>query len=162
MAYEPPAPFTALAPLIVEEALAQAVNGNPHGGGMLLVPLIEQSRFECYALCVMLASAAAVGMKPHDGPGPIVLEVEDTWTGRPASAADLPQDMRFAALFAAAVANDDRGQMKALFEALACDAHTDAGMGRLVDGVLALFLLAVGTTRALIDHERANPNQEGN
>ncbi|MEN1889499.1 hypothetical protein [Streptomyces mirabilis] len=50
-----------LPPWIVEEALNQAVNGNPIGGGLLLVPLIEESRAECFALCVMLATAALTG-----------------------------------------------------------------------------------------------------
>ncbi|MCX4609484.1 hypothetical protein [Streptomyces mirabilis] len=147
-----------LPPLIVEEALNQAVNGNPIGGGLLLVPLIEESRFECFALCVMLATAALTGTKPKPANGMFVLEVEDTWTGQPGRAEDLPPELAFAAEFATAWGNEDRTAAQALFDAVADEAHTEAGMERLIDGVLALYGMAIATTRALIQEQRNNPN----
>ncbi|MFD0209180.1 hypothetical protein ACFVH9_08580 [Streptomyces hirsutus] len=154
MVTEPPA----LAPLIVEEALRQALAGDPRGGGMLLAPLISESRRECFALCAMLATAALRGTQPNGPNGMYVLEVEDTWTGRPGRIEDLTPDVRFAARFAAALANEDRPAAQALFDALTAGAHTETGVDRLVDGVLALFGMAVATTRALIDEQRNDSN----
>ncbi|MFF5968176.1 hypothetical protein ACFY64_31535 [Streptomyces collinus] len=155
-------PSGALAPLIVEQALNQALNGNPQGGGLLLAPLITASRAECFALCVMLATAANYGVKAKPEDGMFVLEVEDTVTGRPARPEDLPADLRFAARFAVAWGNEDRDMATTLFDDLADQADTDDGLTRLIDGVIALYAMAIATTRALVDAERANPNQEEN
>ncbi|MFF0092767.1 hypothetical protein ACFYSF_22780 [Streptomyces canus] len=157
-----PPPGAELPPLIVEEALLRAINGDGHGGGMLLVPLIEESRFSCFALCAMLATAAKAGMDHLDtasGLSMVVLQVEDVETGESASVDDLPPDVVFAARFTAAWVNEDRETAQALFDALAADTDTDAGMCRLIDGVLALYGMAIATTRALVQAERDNPDQ---
>lgn len=158
VAAEPPA----LPPLLVEEALNRALAGDVYGGGMLLVPLIEDSRRECFALCVMLATAATYGVEP--GPdGMFVLEISDMETGRLGRPEDLPPDAQFAAQFVTAWANKDQDAAQALFDALAADGDTEAGMGRVVDGVLALYGMAIASVRALIEEQRTNPNQrEGN
>ncbi|MGJ3558994.1 hypothetical protein ACR6C2_08435 [Streptomyces sp. INA 01156] len=155
MVTEPPA----LPPLIVEEALRRAATGDVSGGGMLLAPLVSESRRECFALCVMLATAALAGRQPNGPGGRYVLEVEDTWTGRPGRLEDLSPDVRFAARFTAALANKNRPVVRALFDEITAEAHTEAGADRLVDGVLALFGMAVATTRALIDEQRTHPTQ---
>ncbi|MEN1889500.1 hypothetical protein [Streptomyces mirabilis] len=87
-----------------------------------------------------------------------VLEVEDTWTGQPGRPENLPPELAFAAQFATAWGNEDRTAAQALFDALADQAHTEAGMERLVDGVLVLYGMAIATTRALIQEQRSNPN----
>ncbi|MEU7323336.1 hypothetical protein ABZ682_22715 [Streptomyces griseoviridis] len=157
-----PSPAEQLPPLIVVEALTRAINGDAHGGGMLIVPLIEESRVSCFALCVMLATAAKTGMNhldPPSGPSVVVLQVEDVETGEAADVSDLRPDVVFAARFTAAWANEDHDTAQALFDALAADTYSEAGMTRLVDGVLALYSMAIATTRALVDAERDTPTQ---
>lgn len=137
---------SALPTPIVEEALTRAINGDGHGGGMLLVPLIEESRFSCFALCVMLATAARAGMGAVPGHSMVILQVEDVETGEPTPVEDMPDDVVFAAHFTAAWANEDRATAQALFDALAADLDTETGMCRLVDGVLALYGMAIATS----------------
>ena len=139
----------ATAPLIVEEALRRAVAGDPIGGGQLLIPLIEDSRRECFALCVMLATAATYGMRPQGPDQLYALQVEDTRTGRRAAPGEMPPEVLFAARFAAAWANRDGDGAQALFDALADDMQTDAGQCRVIDGVIALFGLAIARGREL-------------
>ncbi|MEU6595059.1 hypothetical protein ABZ923_38680 [Streptomyces sp. NPDC046881] len=152
---------TMTAPLLVEEALNRALAGDPHSGGMLLVPLIEDSRRECFALCVMLAVTSAHGLK-RGADGMFVLLVEDVETGLPAHPEDLPPHVQFAAQFVTAWANEDHDGAQALFDALAVDIDSEAGMGRVVDGVIALYGMAIASVRALIEEQRNNPNQEEN
>ncbi|WP_306966322.1 hypothetical protein [Streptomyces afghaniensis] len=153
---------TATAPLLVEEALNRALAGDLHGGGMLLVPLIEDSPRECFALCAMLAVTCTHGLE-REPDGMFALQVEDVLTGEPGRPEDLPPVAQFAAQFVTAWANEDQDAAQALFDALAADAGTDAGMGRVVDGVIALYGMAIASMRALIEEQRTNPNQrEGN
>ncbi|CAL9534638.1 hypothetical protein [Streptomyces sp. enrichment culture] len=135
--------------MIVEEALRRAVAGDPLGGGQLLIPLIEDSRRECFALCVMLATAATYGMRPQGSDQLYALQVEDTRTGRPAALEEMPPEVLFAARFAAAWANRDGDGAQALFDALSDDMQTDAGQCRVIDGVIALFGLAIARGREL-------------
>ncbi|MEU1853966.1 hypothetical protein ABZ499_33085 [Streptomyces sp. NPDC019990] len=146
------------APLIVQEAMRRALAGDPVGGGMLLVPLIEDSRRECYALCGMLATTALIGIEPPPENHGVVLVVEDTATGMPGHPEDLPPDAQFAAQFVTAWADKDQDAALALFEALAVDADTEAGTCRVVDGVLSLYGMAIASVRALVEERRDNPN----
>ncbi|MGV9913422.1 hypothetical protein [Streptomyces tendae] len=152
----------ATAPLLVEEALNRALAGDPHGGGLLLAPLIEDSHRECFALCAMLATAATYDTVQARPGGWFVVDVEDTRTGRPGSLDDLPPDVRFAACFCGAWASNNHKAAQALFDGLAADTDTEAGIARIVDGVLALYGMAIATVRALIEKKRVNPAQEGN
>ncbi|MFI2434727.1 hypothetical protein [Streptomyces sp. NPDC018693] len=155
MASEP----NATAPMIVEEAVNRALAGDVHGGGMLLVPLMEDSRRECYALCAMLATMCSFGVEPP-ADGMFVLQVEDVETGEPGRPEDLPPEAQFAAQFVTAWANKDQDATQALFDALAADTDTEAGMCRVVDGVLALYGMAIVAVRALIEEQRTNSNQK--
>ncbi|MER5697887.1 hypothetical protein ACWDBO_37335 [Streptomyces mirabilis] len=148
----------ATAPMLVEEALNRALAGDPYSGGMLLVPLIEDSHRECFALCAMLATTCTYGTEPQGPDGMFVLEVEDVLTGEAGRPEDLPPDAQFAAEFVTAWANKDEVAARALFDALAADTDTEAGVGRVVDGVLALYGMAIASVRALIE-ERINPTQ---
>ncbi|MFJ1606962.1 hypothetical protein ACIOHS_26865 [Streptomyces sp. NPDC088253] len=151
---------TATAPMLVHEALNRALAGDTYGGGMLLVPLIEDSHRECFALCVMLATACTHGLEPQGPDGMFVLAVEDVLTGEPGRAEDLPPDAQFAAQFVTALANRDEDGARALFDALAADTTTEAGIGQIVDGVLALYGMAIASVRALVaEEQRTNPNQ---
>lgn len=127
---------------------------------MLLGPLIEAGQRECYALCAALAAAATSGTGPKPENGMYVFEVADTFTGQPGQPEDMPPDLRFAGQFAVAYANGDTGMARALFDALAADADTEDGMDRVVDGVLALYQMAVATTHALVAAQRSHHNQE--
>ncbi|MER7739970.1 hypothetical protein ABTX34_16920 [Streptomyces sp. NPDC096538] len=148
-----------LAPMIVEEALRRAAAGDTIGGGTLLAPLVEDSRRECFALCVMLATTATYGMRPQGPDQLVALQVENTKTRRPASPEELPPPVLFAARFAAAHANRDPGGARALFEALAVDAESEAGQGRIQDGVLALYAMAVARMRQLTEAEPTPPEE---
>jgi hypothetical protein len=145
--------------MLVEEALNRALVGDPHSGGMLLAPLIEDSPRECFALCAMLAVACAHGVE-REPDGMFVLQVDDVLTGEAGRIEDLPPDARFAAQFVTAWANEDHDGAQALFDVFAADADTEDGMGRVVDGVIALYGMAIVSLRALIEEQRTNPNQE--
>ncbi|MYR62354.1 hypothetical protein GTY54_41200 [Streptomyces sp. SID625] len=157
MATEP----TATAPMLVREALNRALAGDPYNGGMLLVPLIEDSRHECFALCVMLATVCTYEAEPQHPDAMYALEISDVLTGEPGRPEDLPPAAQFAAQFVTAWANKDGAACRALFDALAVDAETDAGLGRIVDGVLSLYGMAIATVRGLVDEERAGGEQDG-
>lgn len=150
----------ATAPLLVKEALNRALAGDPYGGGMLLAPLIEDSHRECYALCVMLATTCTYGIEPQGPGGVFVLEVEDVETGEAGRPEDLPPGAQFAARFVTAWANRDETSTRALFDELAADPQTEAGVDRVVDGVLALYGMAIASVRALVEEQRTNPNQQ--
>jgi hypothetical protein len=142
------------APLILEEALNRALAGDPHGGGMLLAPLIEDSARECYALCAMLATTATYGLEPRAPGGGWALEIDNLSTGAAGAPEDLAPELLFAARFVTAWANEDHATTTALFGALIEDAGSEAGMCRVVDGVLALYGMAVASVRALLEVER--------
>ncbi|MFJ5038005.1 hypothetical protein [Streptomyces parvulus] len=146
--------------LVVHEALSRAVAGDPHGGGMLLVPMLEEGRRSTWGLCCMLATAAmSLGEQQADG-GMWVLEVENSATGESGTPEDMPPEVAFASRFAVAYANGDMDTAYAHFAALSADVDTDAGEIRVIDGVLALFLMATATARALVDEQRNNPTQD--
>lgn len=148
--------------MLVTEALNRGLAGDTYGGGVLLVPLIEDSRRECYALCVMLAATITIGVEPQGSDDLYVLRVQDVLTGEPGSADDLPPAAKFAAQFVTAWANQDEAATKALFDALAADVETEAGVGRIVDGVLSLYGMAIASARALLEEQRTHPDRQGN
>lgn len=149
-------------PLIVRDALNRALAGDPAGGGELLLPLIEESARECYALCVMLASTCTYGTRPLGPAAMWRLQVDDVRTGLPGAPDDLADGFGFAAQFVTAYANRDSATTQALFGALARDMSTEAGACRVYDGVIALYAMAIAAVRALLAEERATRNQEGN
>jgi len=144
----------------VSEALARAVAGDEIEAGMLLVPLIADSRSSCYALAGMLAETAS-HIARRERPGArFPLEVFNDATGRSASVDVLPPDVRFAAQFVTAWANRDQDTAQPLFDALADQAAATDGP-ELVDGILRLFAMAVVTAKTVCAEERARRTTEG-
>lgn len=140
---------------IVSEALARAVIGDAIEGGMLLVPLISESRRSCYALAGMLAETASHIARRERRPGTgFVITVENVVTGAAGSVDVMPPAVAFAAQFITAWANRDQDTAQALFDALADQAVKTDGP-ELVDGVLELFAMAVTTAKAVRAEERA-------
>ncbi|UJV42930.1 hypothetical protein [Streptomyces sp. AMCC400023] len=153
---------SAIAPLVVGEALAHAVAGDLEKGCMLLVPLIEEGRRSCYALAAMLAETASHIARRDQEPGTAFgITVEDTVTGEAASVDVMPPDLRWAAQFTTAWANRDRDTALALFETLAERSEAADG-AELVDGLLQLFGMAVATSKEVCAEQRAHrTNPEG-
>ncbi|PWI16050.1 hypothetical protein DI272_19155 [Streptomyces sp. Act143] len=149
-------------PLVVAEALLRAAAGDHVDGGMLLAPLIEEGRASTYALAGMLAEAASHIARRDQRPGAMFgIQIDHVVTGEPGRPEDLPPDVAFAAQFTTAWANRDQDTAMALFNVLADGATgSEAGSDALIDGLLALFELAVITTRVVIAEQRNNPNQQ--
>ena len=136
----------------VQEALARAVSGDMHGGAELLIPLITDSCGSAYALAAMLAETAASITRRDLGRGHFGIAVAHERTGAPASTDDLPPDVAFATRFTAAWANRDQDTAEALLLALMNRTGPDGA--ELVEGLLALFQLAVFTAAALVEEQR--------
>lgn len=139
---------------IVSEALARAVAGDEIEAGMLLVPLIADSRSSCYALAGMLAETASHIARRDRAGARFTIDVVNEATGRTASVDVMAPDIRFAAQFVTAWANRDQDTTVALFNALVDQAEATDGP-ELVDGILRLFALAVVTAKAVCAEERA-------
>lgn len=143
-----------ISPDAVARALARAVAGDKIGGGMLLVPFIENGRPSCYALAAQLAETASHIARRERPGGGFTVEVFNEATGRPASVDVMAPDVRFAAQFVTAWANRDQDTALALFNALVDHAEATDGP-ELVDGILRLFAMAVVTAKAVCAEERA-------
>ena len=146
--------LTPYPPAVVAEALARAVAGDEIEAGMLLAPLIAESRPSCYALAAMLAETASHIARREQTPGTFGITVENTVTGASGSVDVMPPDIRFAAQFVTAWANRDQDTAQAHFDALADEAEASDGP-ELVDGILQLFAMAVTTAKAVCAEERA-------
>nr|WTB35224.1 hypothetical protein OG781_42345 [Streptomyces sp. NBC_00830] len=134
---------------ITGEALARAVAGDVQGGAELLVPLIADGPRTAYGLAAMLAETASFLARREQQPGTFfATTVEHAVTGEPGGIEELPPEIQFAAQFTTAWANRDQDTAIALFGALVNKAEASE-VAELVDGLMALFQMAVATAPAV-------------
>lgn len=141
----------------VNAALARSVDGDLQGGAALLVPLISHSAGSAYALAVMLAEQASfIARREGRRPGSFALAVDNVETGEEGSVDDLPTGVAFAARFVTAWSNRDHDTAEALFTGLVNTSDPEGA--QLVDGLIALFQMAVATATAVVSEARAARN----
>lgn len=128
---------------LTERAITLGVSGDLTAAGQELAPVIADSYGATYALAAMLAETASQ-IARRDQTGPFL---------DGGSAEDMPPDVAFAAQFTAAWANRDHDTCEDLFRALIKRSEPDGP--DLVDGLLQLFSMAVATSTAVAEEQRA-------
>ncbi|MFC7794577.1 hypothetical protein [Streptomyces cinereoruber] len=130
-------------------AIAHGMEGNPALGLSLLSPFLKDGPTPTVSMCASLASMVAVAVEkqnpgaPKGSYGLLALH-----HGLPANAQEMPPGLRFAAQFTTAWLNGEGKTAYALFNALLGEG-TDQDASNLVDGVLALYSLAVTSAQQM-------------
>lgn len=139
---------------IIGEAVSHGIAGDQERGLAMLQPLVDAGPRSTYALLGGLAEVAAFTALQNQRPGEAFgMPVENTATGRPASADVLPPPLRFAAQFLTAWANRDQDTALALFQTFAF-ASDDAGTPDLADAISTLYSMAVTTGAEVVRQAR--------
>lgn len=137
----------------ITEALSYGIAGDDARAMELLQPIVDRGRRATYALLATLAEAASMDARRQQPGMHFGITVEHTITGAAGSADDLPPAIRFAARFVTAWANRDQDTTLALYEAVAGHAE-EHGTSHLVDGIGAVYDMAVVSLRGVLERER--------
>lgn len=130
----------------VQDALTYGYMGRPDLAGLELKKVVDIGPVALLAALSAYAAVAVEDQKPKPGEF-LGLHVE--YAGQPASAADAPRPVRFAAQLMAAKANGDQDTITSLFEA-----ELEQDPAALADALRIVFDAAVATVRDQIN--RAN------
>jgi hypothetical protein len=144
-------PSDSPAPGNIGKALVHGIAGDHDRALELLQPLVDEGPRSAFALLGALAEAAAYHAREANGPG-VEYDIEVTGPDGPADADVLPPNIRFAAQFVTAWANDDRDTALALFNALADHSDTN-GTQDLGAGIYAVYTMAVASVSHAVAEE---------
>lgn len=137
----------------VNAALVQAAAGDMDGGTELLMPFLTSGVGTQYALACMLAETASYIARRDGVPGCFGITVTNDVTGVSGPVEDMSPENAFAYQFTNAWANRDHHGAEAHFAALYRRSTGDGE--QLLDGLMAVFHMAVVTCIEMLAEERA-------